>query len=346
MRIAVDILGGDHAPGELLAGVARALREGFEPSELLLVGPADVIGPGLEAAGVTAVPEILETAEVIEGHEKPTEGLRRKPRASISLCVGAVREGRADGLVSFGNTGAAVAAATVGLGMLPGIRRPGIAVTMQGAGGRFVLLDAGANPTPRPRHLFQYGIMGSVFAASVLGIERPRVGLLNIGGEAGKGNPVIQEAHALLQGSGLNFVGNLEGQDLFRGTADVLVGDGFVGNMVLKVVEGFAEFLAQGLARQAAEAGDAAAEESLREGLRRLFGAADYADVGGAVLLGVNGSVFIGHGRSQARAVHSALKVAREDIESGVNRKILEQLRRELEGAAPDESSSPEGHAG
>lgn len=320
MRIAVDALGGDHAPHEILKGVAIALREGgFSSDELVLVGPEETITKALKEEGVADIPTIVHTEEVIEGHEKPVVGLRTKPNSSISLCVKTVRAGEADGLIAFGNTGATVAAATMGLGMLPGIRRPGIAVTLLGRGGRFVLLDAGANPTPKPEHLFQYSLMGAAMSKDLLGCDNPRIGLLNIGGEAGKGSEVIRDTYKTLEASGLNFIGNVEGNQLFEDKADVFVADGFVGNMVLKVVEGFAEYLVQSAAKS--EKGD-----GVRDVLRDMLGASDFSEVGGATLLGVNGVVLIGHGRSHASAVLPALRAVKADIEAGVNHHIVESL--------------------
>jgi len=327
VRIAVDILGGDHAPREILRGVAAALRSGFSPEELLLVGPEEAIRSTLAEEGISEFPATLHTEDVVEAGESPIEALRRKPRSTVALCVGAVREGQAEGLLSFGNTGATVAAATMGLGMLPGLRRPAIAVVLNGRGGPFVLLDAGANPTPKTRHLYQYAFMGAAYARDVLGVARPRVALLNIGGEARKGSPMAKEAYQLLQESCLDFVGNLEGQDLFHGGADVLVGDGFVGNMIIKVVEGFVEFLFDGLSE-----GQGGGREELRAGIRRLLGAADYAESGGAILLGVQGAVFIGHGRSDARAVPPALRTVRDSLAKGVNQHITESLAAQPAG--------------
>jgi len=329
MRVAVDLLGGDHAPREIVLGVAEALRCGaFLAEELLLVGPAASSEALLREQGITEIPAILATETVIAGHEKPVEALRAKPDASIALAVGAVRNGKADGLVAFGNTGATVAASTMGLGLLPGIRRPGIAVSLLGENGRFLLLDAGANPSPKPLHLLQYAVMGGAYARNVLDRKQPRVGLLNIGGEAGKGNEVMKKAYALLEDSQLDFVGNVEGNQLFSGAADVFVTDGFVGNMVLKVVEGFAEYLVS-------VAADAGGEGGLRTLLRQLLGASDYSEVGGALLLGLNGAVVIGHGRSHANAVLPALRAARAEIEAEVNRHIVEDLAAANPG--PDE---------
>lgn len=330
----MDVLGGDHAPQEILSGVAQALREDFQAGELLLVGPEGLVAEGLRAQGIRELPPIVSTDQVVACHEPPVEGLRRKPRASVLLCAQAVRQREADGFLSFGNTGAAVASATMVLGLLPGIRRPGIAVSFIGSGGPFVVLDVGANPNARAIHLLQYALMGSAYAQDLLGIPEPRVALLNIGGEAGKGSQVQKESYRLLEGASCRFVGNLEGQQLFDGAADVLVTDGFVGNMILKVLEGFAEFLAKEIGRRAPDVSD-----SLRVKMRELVGAADFAEVGGAALLGVDGAVVVGHGRSRAHAVPAALRVARSDVECGVNRHITDSLPRNPIAAESGEAS-------
>jgi len=323
MKIAVDVLGGDFAPDEILLGVAIALKGGeFQAEELLLVGPEAKIRAAFAAQGVTEVPQILHTEQVIEGHEKPIEGLRAKPQASVAVCVGAVKQGLAGGLVAFGNTGATVAAATMGLGLLSGVRRPGIGVSLTGESGRFVLLDVGANPSPKPLHLFQYALMGTAYARDLFGVKQPRIGLLNIGGEATKGTPLFKDTHKALTAAAdgsMAFVGNVEGNQLFSGCADVFVSDGFVGNMVLKVVEGFAEYLVH--AANATGAG-----EGFKATLRKKLGAADFSEVGAATLLGVNGVVLIGHGRSRASAVLPALRTARAEIRANVNHHIVESV--------------------
>ncbi|MCX8267040.1 MAG: phosphate acyltransferase PlsX [Planctomycetota bacterium] len=321
MRIAVDMLGGDHAPHELVIGIAQALLSGdFTADELLLVGPQDIISAQFAELGVSDVPEILHTTDVIEGHEKPIEGMRSKPDASILKAVAACRDGLAGGIVAFGNTGAAVAASTIGLGLLPGVRRPGIAVTLVGANGKFVLLDAGANPNPKPEHLFHYALMGAAFSRDMHQHSNPTIGLLNIGGEASKGSPLLQEVHKRLEDSGLNFVGNVEGNQLFNGVADVLVTDGFVGNMVLKVVEGFGERVIQ----VGHERGH---DEQMKDVVRQLLGVSDFSEAGGAILLGVNGVVLVGHGRSKASAVLPVLEIVRAEIKAGVNQHIVESLQ-------------------
>lgn len=321
MRIAVDMLGGDYAPDELTKGIAQSLQSGeFVADELLLVGPSDIITAQLTELGVSTIPEIIHTTEVIGGHEKPIEGMRSKPDASILKAVAACREGQAGGIVAFGNTGAAVAASTIGLGLLPGVRRPGIAVTLVGANGKFVLLDAGANPSPKPKHLLHYALMGAAFSRDMHSHKEPTIGLLNIGGEASKGSPLLQEVHQLLSDSDLNFVGNVEGNQLFNGVADVLVTDGFVGNIVLKVVEGFGE--------RVIKVGQAQGyDQQMKDIVRQLLGVSDFSEAGGANLLGVNGVVLIGHGRSKASSVLPALELVRADIKAGVNQHIVESLQ-------------------
>ena len=318
MRIAVDLLGGDHAPGEILLGVADALRADFSPDDFLLIGPKEITDFFFKEQGIPDIPEIIHTDVFIAGDEKPIVALRAKPKASISLAVKAMKDGKAQGLVAMGNTGAAVAASTMGLGMLKGIRRPAIAVTFRMAENSFILLDAGANPTPKPLHLFQYGLMGESFARDIFDQDRPRVALLNIGSEASKGSPLLQETHQLFSDSDFNFVGNIEGNHLFSGEADVIVADGFSGNLALKVIEGFAEFLGQA-ARNLSDD-----DKNLRASFRSLLGAADYSEVGGAILLGVNATVIIGHGRSRANAVLSAIRFVREELQKGVNQHILQ----------------------
>jgi glycerol-3-phosphate acyltransferase PlsX len=321
MRIAVDMLGGDYAPDELIIGVADAIADGhFTADELLLVGPEDIIKSQLTEAGISSIPEIIHTVDVIEGHEKPIEGMRNKPDASILKAVAACREGQAAGIVAFGNTGAAVAASMIGLGLLPGVRRPGIAVTLIGANGKFVLLDAGANPTPKPEHLFHYGLMGAAYSRDMHNHDNPTIGLMNIGGEASKGSPMLQEVHSRFsEATDLNFVGNVEGNELFSGTADVLVTDGFVGNMVLKVVEGFGERMIQVGHEQGHDV-------QMKDVVRQLLGVSDFSEAGGANLLGVNGVVLIGHGRSRASSVLPALEIVRADIRAGVNQHIVDSL--------------------
>lgn len=322
-RIAVDAMGGDLAPDAIVQGAVRATTPeggGLDPGELLLVGDETRIRPLLEASGVEI--EIQHASEVIEMTDSPAVALRAKPDSSIGGCVKAVREGRAGAVVGMGNTGACVGAATLGLGTLEGIRRPGIAVTLELTGSPVTLLDMGANIAPKPEHLFQYGVMGSVFAKDCLANSRenPRVGLLNIGTEEGKGTDLLKSTHGLFSRSALNFVGNIESGDVFRDVADVVVTDGFTGNVVLKLLEEFSGFMLKLLMGELASHQVEWGPEALSKVKRHI----DYAEYGGAMLLGVQGVVVIGHGRSDGAAVANAIRLAQKALATDVNADIVE----------------------
>jgi len=325
-RIALDAMGGDQAPDAVLAGTLLAcdplggLR--IAPERVLLVGDRERIEPRLAELGGDPGVEILHASQVIGMHEHPATALRAKRDSSISRCVQAVAEGAAGGLISMGNTGAVVGASTLGLGTLPGVRRPGIAVTLDLTGQPVTLIDMGANIVPKPQHLYQYGVMGAVYMRDCLGTAKPRVALLNIGEESSKGTEVLREAHALLEESSLEFVGNIEGGDLFQGIADVVVSDGFTGNVVLKLMEGFAGFML-GLVLRELKAHDVTWGP---EALARVERNIDYSAYGGALLLGVSGIVVIGHGRSGAQAVANAISLAARTLDAGVNEDIVRGL--------------------
>jgi glycerol-3-phosphate acyltransferase PlsX len=255
---------------------------------------------------------------VIAMGDSPAQALRAKPDSSIMRCVGAVKTGQAGAVVSMGNTGAVVGAATVGLGTLAGVRRPGIAVTLELTGDPVTLIDMGANISPKPDHLFQYGAMGSVYMQSCLGVKRPRIGLLNVGEEKGKGTDVQKEAYGLFEDSPFEFVGNVEGSDIFQGRCDVVVCDGFTGNVVLKLLEQFSTFFLGRILGELERHGAAWGQDALKN-LRRSI---DYSTYGGALLLGVNGVVVIGHGRSDENAVANAVALACRAIDARVNDKI------------------------
>jgi glycerol-3-phosphate acyltransferase PlsX len=282
--------------------------------------------------------------------DSPVEALRRKRGSSIEVATRLVRTGEAAAMVSAGNTGACVAAATIHLGLLPEVRRAGIAVTFRAGDQPVVVIDMGANVSSKPEHLIQYGIMASLFSRSVHQVDSPRVGLLNIGEEDEKGNSLAKETHALFQKTRLNFLGNVEGNELFRGVADVIVCDGFVGNIVLKVTEGLAERLmelfgtmlehslgdgvgpsADGRAADGSPGlgglGLGALGERLRGTFKSLRERLDYSEYGGAPLLGVNGVMIIAHGRSDSRAVTNAIRVAMRMAQMDVNRHITEEIR-------------------
>ncbi|HET6203869.1 MAG TPA: phosphate acyltransferase PlsX [Planctomycetota bacterium] len=330
MRIALDAMGGDKAPLEAVRGALRSVEMGFVPAEgLVLVGDAGRLEEALRGEGGAGRGLAIHHApEVIEMHELPVEALRRKRRSSIGACVELVKKGEAAGVVTAGHTGAAVAAAQLRLKMLEGIRRPGLAVAFEGAKGSTVLIDVGANLSCRPLDLFHYGVMASCYARDVLGIDRPRVALLSIGSEDEKGTELVRRTHESFRASPLEFVGNIEGQDLLGGAADVIVCEGFVGNVVLKTAEGAVEYLAGIFAKELGSRSPEIAREILPAIAKRL----DYAEHGGALLLGIEGVVVIGHGRSDAKAIASAIRGAARFVQADVNHHIVAGLRA-LKGA-------------
>ena len=335
-RIALDVMGGDDAPRAVLAGALRAIsgevEDRLDPERVLLVGDPDAIAKGLAELDCDAPFPVRAASQVIGMDESPATALRSKPDSSIANCVGAVRGGEAGAIVSMGNTGAVVGASTLGLKTLAGVKRPGIAVTMSLTGKPLTLLDMGANIAPKPEHLLQYAVMGRVLTRDILGVEAPRVGLLNIGEEPSKGTDLLKAAHQLLSGTHLDFVGNVEGGEIFAQRADVIVTDGFTGNVVLKLLEGTAAFLLEMMLGELQKHGVAWAPEALRNIKKNI----DYAEYGGALLLGVDGVVVIGHGRSDAVAVSNALLLAARALDKRVNEHIVRGLERaaEEEGVA------------
>lgn len=341
LTIAIDAMGGDHAPRVVVRGALDAAR--LHPdTRLILVGREPIVREELQAAGWTAADapnlEVQHADAAIDMGDSPVDALRKKKGSSIEVAAKLVRSGDAVAMVSAGNTGACVAAGTIFMGLLPAVRRAGIAVTFKAGERPVVVCDMGANVSSKPEHLIQYGIMANYYARAVLGIETPRVGILNIGEENEKGNSLTKSTHDLFQKSRLNFRGNVEGNQLFRGIADVVVCDGFVGNMVLKVSEGLAERLVdlfkqtfeQTFKENAALLGNAAVN-GLGEKLRATFGQLrerlDYSEYGGAPLLGVNGIMIIAHGRSDSRAITNAISVARRMAVENVNRHITEEIQ-------------------
>ena len=329
IRIALDVAGGDHGPRANVEGAVTAIERGILTREqILLVGATEQVRDELarqqqDAAAFT----IVDAPDRLEEGDSPIEAMKRRPRNSIAVGIGLVKERRAQGFVSAGSTGLVVATATVALRCLEGIRRPGIAVTIRGEKGPFTLIDVGANPQPKAVHLLHYAIMGSAYARDALGIPEPRVGLMNIGSEDRKGNPLVREARDLLRSITPNFrfVGNVEGVDVFSGACDVIVSDGFTGNVLLKVSEGCAEFLIRSL-------GHVLVEEDVPDGLRsrvlsRIARDVDYTEYGGALLLGVEGIVTICHGRSTGRAIANAIGVASRAVGARVNEHIVSAAR-------------------
>jgi len=316
LRVAVDALGGDRAPGEIVAGALAAAADGID---VTLFGPAD-----LESGGLP----VVDAPESIEMADKPAEAARTKTRSSLVAAVRAVAEGNADAVVSAGNTGAVLAAGLFHLRRLPGVLRPAIAVPIPARSGPSVLLDAGANADSRPEHLLQFALMGATFAEEILGIASPRVRLLSIGEEPEKGNQLVLEAHALLRDEpGLDFAGNAEGRDLLRGAADVVVTDGFTGNVVLKLLEGTIPELFAALREEiAATATGKLGGLLIRPAARRLRTRLDPDTYGGAYLLGLNGLAVIAHGNSGRRAIANAIKLAARGAQHRVAERLAERL--------------------
>lgn len=325
-RIALDVMGGDRAPDAILDGALRAcsplgqLRMAAE--RIVLVGNEALISEKLAERGGNPGFAVLHASETIAMGESPATALRAKRDSSIAVGVGAVKSGAAGAFVSMGNTGAVVGASTLGLGTLPGVKRPGIAVTLDLTGNPMTLIDMGANIAPKPEHLVQYASMGTTYVRDCLGKPEPRVGLLNIGEEEAKGTELLKTAHALLRDSGLRFVGNLEGGDVFARKAEVLVTDGFTGNVILKLLENFAGFMLGLTLQELAEHGI----EGAPGAVARVRKTIDYSEYGGALLLGVAGIVIIGHGRSDDNAVANALGLAARALDSHVNDHIVQGL--------------------
>jgi glycerol-3-phosphate acyltransferase PlsX len=330
-RIAVDAMGGDFAPQQIVAGAAAAATE--DGAHVLLVGRSDDIGKALAEAGATASEriEIVEAPDVIamDDHD-PAKAIRSKRNSSISVASRLVKEGRADAVFSAGSTGAALAGAVLETGRIRGVSRPAIAVILPFPDAPTVLVDAGANADVRPEHLVGFGLLGSVFAKIRLGLSEPRVGLLNVGEEPGKGSELAKAGYELLKASNLNFIGNVEGRDIPTDRVDIVVTDGFTGNVVLKLLEGFGKFLfAQLLEIFSATDEAKEAAKVVMPGLMGLASTLSPETHGGAHLLGVKGVCIIGHGSSSADATRAAIRIASETVEAGLVAEITQALAAE-----------------
>jgi glycerol-3-phosphate acyltransferase PlsX len=339
MRIVVDAMGGDKAPSVEVEGALQAVSSADHEIEVVLVGDESQIKHELarhHALGEKRI-HLLHATERIEMGEDPARQVRRKRDASIAVATRYLKEGNADGLVSAGNTGAVVASSLLVLGRLPGVRRPAIATTVPTPSGGAVLLDVGANSDCTPQHLVQFGIMGEIYARKVLGRREPKVGLLNIGEEDNKGNEVVRNTFPLLKSSHLNFIGNVEGRDIFKGGVDVVVCDGFVGNVVLKFSESVVHLITS-LFRELVTSDFRGKIGALlmRPMLRAMFLKLDYAEYGGAPLLGVDGAVIIAHGSSSPKAIKNAIFVASRYARE----RITQHIQTELQGLSLGEVSS------
>jgi phosphate acyltransferase len=311
IRIAVDAMGGDHAPSSIIDGALAAARH--LDLGLILAGPGDLVRaelgrhPDADQLDI----RILDAPDVVGMDESPTAALRHKSRTSIRQAAEAVASGDAAAVVSAGHTGATVMAAHAAFGMLRGVDRPALAATIPSGDRLGILLDVGANADCRASHMLQFAVMGSVYAKVSLGIERPRIGLLSSGEEAGKGNELIREAHRLLKGSALHFIGNVEAREVYKGNADVIVCDGFTGNIALKASEGLVDTVERLLSEELSRTFSGMVGSILsRRAFRRFRRRLDYSEYGGAPLLGVGAVCIVGHGRSSAKAVRNAVAMA------------------------------------
>ncbi len=327
MNIAIDVMGGDHAPAEIIKGAILALKS-LEDIHLLLVGKEDEIIPHLDEQLDRL--QIIHSNEVISAEEQPVRAVRKKPHSSLVTCVRLVKEGRADACISAGNTGAYMAAGLLELGTATGIDRPALAVLLPTVTGDPVLvLDVGANIDAKPHHLLQYAIMGDIYARNLLGIEEPRIGLLNVGLEELKGNQLVKRTFPLLKGQGFNFVGNVEAREIPYGIVDVVVCDGFTGNVVLKLSEGmagsllmmFKQMLNKTMTRKLAAL-------LLKSGLEEYRQKIDYTHYGGAPLLGLNGLCIKAHGSSNGTAIKNAIYQARSCIKQNMAQQIQQEFEK------------------
>jgi len=334
VRAAVDVMGGDFAPGVVLQGCWDAAPLLHDGDIVYLVGDEAIIKNALQSSGLPsdklAHYKIAPSTQIVGMDDPPVEAIRSKPDSSIAVMCKLASRGEADVVISAGNTGACVAAAQLRMRLLAGVNRPGIGVILPTSHGPVVICDVGANPEPKPKHLLQYAIMAAAYSTAVCSVQNPRVGLLSIGEEDAKGNTLVKNTRKLLKDEPLvNFVGNIEGRDLLAGMVDVVVCDGFVGNIVLKFIEGLVETLFKGLTADL-KATVPELMPQIKPAIDRVYRRHDWRDYGGAPLLGVDGYCLICHGRSDARAITSAIRVGQQLSGSGINEKIVKTIQRTI----------------
>ncbi len=330
MKIVVDAMGGDYAPAAVIAGIVEAIRE--LGVQIVLVGQEDKIKEELKKYSVPPGSiDIIHAPEVIGMHEHATASIRTKKNSSISIGINLLKDPAYGAFVSAGNTGAVVCAATVFLGMLSGVQRPGIGLVYPTLKRLGFMIDVGANADPKPIHLFHYGIMARAYTQNVLNIQNPTIGLLNIGEEEGKGTDFVKETHKLLSDRLPNFIGNLEANEVFTGKCDCVVSDGFVGNVVIKTAEGLMESAAALLRREIKKSPLALwGAVLMKSRLNHIKKYADYSEYGGAPLLGVNGIVMISHGRSSPKAIKNAIRAAQREVDHNINSSITQEVSANL----------------
>jgi glycerol-3-phosphate acyltransferase PlsX len=327
MRIAIDAMGGDNAPVEIIKGVLEASKILGTDDELTLVGDEAVISAHLSQLGAsdTSV-KIVHAPEAIGMNEKPVESLRKKKKSSIAIMAKMASKGQTDGLISAGNTGACVAAGQLRMRNLPGVNRPGISAILPTFGGPVAMCDIGANVSCKPINLYQYAAMSSIYVKQLSGIENPRVGLLGIGVEAEKGNDLVKKAREMIESDpNLNFIGFIEGRDLLNGTCDVAICEGFVGNIAIKLIEGLIDGLFGAIGKELVE-GTPELAKKFKPVMKKIYEKYDYHEFGGAHLIGLNGSSMICHGSSNSRTIKNAIIASKELHTHKLNDKIVEYL--------------------
>ncbi|WP_077622056.1 phosphate acyltransferase PlsX [Sediminibacillus massiliensis] len=324
MKIAIDAMGGDHAPKEIVQGALEAAKE-MKDIEITLIGDETKISPLL---GDSSRINIIHTKEVITGEDEPVRAVKRKKNSSLVMMANEVKEKRADACISAGNTGALMSAGLFVVGRIKGIERPALSPTLPTLDGRgFLLLDVGANVDAKPRHLVQYAVMGSIYSEKVRQIDNPKVGLLNVGTEDGKGNDLSKKAFELLKDSPVNFIGNVEARDLLEGAADVVVTDGFTGNVALKTIEGTAMMMFHMMKETfMSNMKTKLAAGLVKSDLKGLKAKLDYSEYGGAGLFGLSAPVIKAHGSSNARAIYNAINQARHMVEQNVTTMIEDTI--------------------
>jgi glycerol-3-phosphate acyltransferase PlsX len=327
MRIAVDAMGGDYAPDEVIAGMLEVLPRLDREDTIILVGPQELLEKKLADVKYDRDRvRVVDAPDVIAMDEKPIDSLRQKPRSSIGILAKLAKLDQADAVISAGNTGACVAAFQMRMRTLPGVIRPGIAVVFPATEGPVTICDVGANIACKPVNLYQYGLMASIYSRHFLGIQNPRIGLMSIGEEEAKGNEIVKRARDLLRSDArLNFIGNIEGRDIFRGVCDVVVCEGFVGNVILKLTEGAVDGLFRAIKHELMQEKPRLALK-FKPIIMRVYQKHDYNEYGGAPLLGVNGTALICHGASRTRTFRNAVLTAKHCHTQKINDKILESL--------------------
>lgn len=334
MRIALDVMGGDHAPRQIMLGALDGLRHLAASDELVLYGPKDLIESESREIGLSDPRIRIEhCTQVIGMDESPVDALRAKRDSTIARMAGAAGKNELDGVISAGNTGAFAGACQLRIGAIEGVSRPGIAVLMPTFHGPVIICDVGANVAPKPHHLYEYARMCKVYAQAILHINDPKIGIVSIGEEAGKGNTLVKEAFQLMKDDPtLSFIGNVEGRDIFAGSGNVFICDGFCGNVTLKITEGLAEGLFQTIRKEIVEEGGAALAEQFEPIVERIWKRHDFAEHGGAPLLGIRKVSIICHGRSDRRAIANAVRVAADQVRADLISIISQNLAGMREG--------------